>query len=255
MNTFSICITTFKERLPFVRTLVSQIRGSVQNNILICVNGEKDGKFDDGYRKSILSLCCEFSNVFPIFFIEMRGLAKMWNTLLSHSDSHFVLMLNDDLQITSFDIFNKTNLVINHNEFSGIALINNSFSHYVVDRRIIDKIGYFDERLLGFGEEDGDVTYRLETNGIQKQNFNVNGVDNIVSSVRNEVVKNSSFCGSENKYSLFNRSFIYGQKYDKELNGAVKGMFDFPMKTVLNNEKVFPYESFFWDHKQEVFKV
>ena len=53
----------------------------------------------------------------------------------------------------------------------------------------MDKIGYFDERLLGFGEEDGDITYRLLKVGVDVGNMSISNVRNIVSEVRHDHIK------------------------------------------------------------------
>ena len=95
MNNFDIGITTFSLRYDFVESLVKSIRTlGIDNNIFLCINGEKDSNFSEEYRQKILSLCLNYKNVFPIFFVETRGLSKMWNTLLIHSTKEDVLLLN-----------------------------------------------------------------------------------------------------------------------------------------------------------------
>lgn len=252
MNNYTIAITTFSLRLNMIEDLVRQIRQQTDRRILICVNGEKDANFGDDYRKKILTLCMSYNEIYPIFFIETRGLAKMWNTLLSHSNEHHVMLLNDDVSITSSDIFDRTQEHINSSEFNGLTLINSSFSHYVVDRRFIDSLGYFDERLLGFGEEDGDIIYRMLKFGHKHNLLWVNGLVNIISQVRHEHVKKGSINNVEHKYSHFNRDFIYGKKYITNFNSPTKGMFDTPMDQVIEDIKVYPYESFFWENKNNL---
>ena len=66
---------------------------------------------NEEYRKNILNLCLLYENVFPIFFVEMRGLSKMWNTLLIHSTKDDLLILNDDINVTSNNMFE---VVSNH---------------------------------------------------------------------------------------------------------------------------------------------
>ena len=72
---------------------------------MVVINGEKDGDFKEDYRKKILELCTSIKNVYPIFYLETRGLSKLWNTLLITSDSDNLLILNDDIEIHSADIF------------------------------------------------------------------------------------------------------------------------------------------------------
>ena len=109
----------------------------------------------------------------------------------------------------------------------------------------MENVGYFDERLLGFGEEDGDITYRLLKMGIHVGNIAVNGLINIVSDVRHDHV-----VAGIGKYSNFNREFVYNYKYKPDNTSQIKGMFDSPMAEALNNETQYPYEKFFRSNKQ-----
>jgi len=252
MNDYTIAITTFSLRYDMLDRLVSQIRSFTDRKILISINGEKNGDFKNDYRLKILSLCSKYENIYPIFFIETRGLSKMWNTLISHSLDHHVMILNDDILIGSSDIFDKTYQHINSNEFKGLTLLNSSFSHFVVDRKLIDKLGYFDERLLGFGEEDADICYRMLKNGLKHNILWVNGLVNIISQVRHEHVQKGSINNVEHKYSKFNREFIYSKKYKSNMNSPYKGMFDTPMDQEIDDIKVYPYESFFWENKNNL---
>ena len=111
----------------------------------------------------------------------------------------------------------------------------------------MEEIGFFDERLMGFGEEDGDISYRLLKVGKDIGNHTVNGVINIISNVRHEHVKSGI-----GKYSKFNRDFIYNEKYKPNLSGNIKGMFDTPMDEVLTNETQYPYEIFFRENKSKL---
>tara|TARA_R110000782_G_scaffold212150_2_gene300268 strand:- start:96 stop:653 length:558 start_codon:yes stop_codon:yes gene_type:complete len=185
--------------------------------------------------------------VFPTFFLETRGLSKMWNTLLIMSYHDNVLMLNDDIEIHSSDIFDITTAHINSNVYNGLTKMNSSFSHFIVSKNLMDEIGYFDERLLGFGEEDGDISYRLLKVNKRIDNIGVPRVLNIVSNVRHDFVKSGI-----GKYSEFNRTFIYGEKYTPETNGKHRGMFDTPMKQLLDDNNQYPNEKYFLDNKHRL---
>lgn len=247
INDFTIGITTFSKRLNFASTLVSQIRQHVNNKIILVINGEKNGEFNEEYRQSILNLCVQYPNIFPVFFIETRGLSKMWNTAVIVSDTDNVLILNDDIEIHSKDIFDSVSNIIRSEDYTGIMRMNGSFSHFVVNKSVIHKIGYFDERLLGFGEEDGDIVYRMLQINSDVGNINVNGVVNIVSNVRHDHIKPGI-----GKYSNFNRQFIYQEKYKSNNNSPYKGMFDTPMDIILENKNQYPYEKFFRDNKNNL---
>lgn len=249
MNNFDIGITTFSSRYNFIESLVKSIRTlGVDNNIFICINGEKDSNFSEEYRQKILSLCLNYKNVFPIFFVETRGLSKMWNTLLIHSTKENLLILNDDINVTSDNIFEVVSNHIESIEYLGLSIINNTFSFFVANKKFVDELGYFDERLLGFGEEDGDITYRLnKQKGKKVFRLYVSGVENIVSDIRHEHIKSGV-----GKYSFFNRDYIFNQKY-KCNNGDI---YFFPdgieCEQLLDDIQLYPYEKFFRENKHKL---
>jgi len=247
INEFVIGITTFSKRYDYIENLIPQIRVYNNSKILLVINGEKDGLFDDNYRTKMLNLCSKYSNVYPIFFIETRGLAKLWNTIIVNSDKDYLLILNDDIEIHSSEIFDKTYAHTNTNKFTGLTKFNGSFSHFIVNKLVMDSIGYFDERLLGFGEEDGDITFRLLKENISINDIYTNGVINIVSDTRHDHIKSGI-----GKYSSFNREFIYNQKYKENKDSEHKGMFDTPMEQQLVDLNQYPNEKFFRDNKDKL---
>ena len=101
MENFTIAITTFAKRYDYIVNLIPQIRNYTDNKIILIINGEKDGEFDETYRKNVLELCAKYNNVYPTMFVETRGLCKMWNTGLILSDKDDILILNDDIEILS----------------------------------------------------------------------------------------------------------------------------------------------------------
>ncbi len=250
-NNFDIGITTFSLRYNFVENLINKIRElNIKNNIFLCINGEKDSNFNEEYRQRVLKLCCKHENIFPIFFVEIRGLAKMWNTLIIHSTKDNILILNDDIILSSDDIFEVVSNHIESDKYYGLSKINNTFSFFVINKKIIDDLGYFDERLLGFGEEDGDITYRF----ISKFNKDVYGlyvkdIDNIVSNIRHEEIK-----PGVGKYSWFNRDFIFNNKYNcNNAKSGISGMFGIVYDQILPDINSYPQEKFFIENKEKLY--
>jgi len=244
----TIGITTFSKRFALLAKLVEQIRRiNKHDKIIITVNGEKDGLFDDEYRKNILDLCSNYEHVYPIFFIEMRGLSKMWNTIITTSVDDNILLLNDDLEINNLHIFDEIHGHITSQEYNGFTRINRSFSHFIVNKSVIDDLGYFDERLLGFGEEDGDIYYRLIKNNMGIKDISINGFSNLISDIRHDHVVSGI-----GKYSLFNREYIYGQKYLVDETSNLKGMFDSPMKQIISDVNCYPLEKYHNENKNRV---
>jgi hypothetical protein len=247
-NNFDIGITTFSLRYHFIETLVERIRAFAPGiRIFICINGEKEGNFNEDYRLKMINLCSKYPNIFPIFFAEMRGLSKMWNTLIIHSVHDNMLVLNDDIIVEDSGIFDNVSTYIQNGCVDGIAKINGSFSHFVVNRLFIQDLGYFDERLLGFGEEDGDITFRV----IEKYNRGVGeihagGVTNVVSDIRHTHV-----APGVGKYSLYNRKFTFEEKY-KLNEGHISGMFGTTAVMLSPSVSQYPYEKYFHENKTKV---
>jgi hypothetical protein len=248
MNNFDIGITTFSLRYNFLQNLVKSIRDlGIENNIFLCINGEKDSSFSEEYRKQVLNLCITYKNVFPIFFVETRGLSKMWNTLLIHSTKENLLMLNDDINIFTNNIFEIVSHHIESPDYFGLSIINGTFSFFVCNKDFIDRMGYFDERLLGFGEEDGDIMFRIKKQ-TSKTVFRLNavGLENIISDIRHEHIKSGV-----SKYSYFNRDYIFNQKY--KCNGDI---YYFPegieCEQTLPDSQQYPYEKFFKENKEKL---
>lgn len=249
-NNFDIGITTFSLRYDFVEKLINKIRElEIDNNIYLVINGEKESEFDDDYRKKILSLCLVHKNVFPIFFVEVRGLSKLWNTLIIHSTKDNILIMNDDVELINDNIFEVVSNHIETFDYFGLSKINGTFSYFVINKELINNLGYFDERLLGFGEEDGDITYRLiEKKNKDVYNLHVQGINNIVSNIRHNHIK-----PGVGKYSLFNRKFIFESKYCcSNPKSNISGMFGYPCDKILKDEKLYPYERFFIENKKNL---
>jgi hypothetical protein len=250
----TIGITTFSKRFDMLSKLIGQIRTYITDPIVVVVNGEQQipggcsVNFDDNYRKKVLELCSSYNDVYPVFFIEMRGLSKLWNTIINTSITNDILLLNDDIEV-EVEAHPEEHLYryIASDDFSGITRINGSFSHFLAKKDIINQIGYFDERLLGFGEEDGDIYYRLLKNNMQLSDIQVPGFFNIVSDIRHDHVKRGI-----GKYSKFNRDYIYEQKYETDPESPYRGMFDDHKKQIIEDINCYPLEEFYMNRKGEV---
>lgn len=247
---FTIGITTFRRRYDMVEKLISQIKSYKPDiEIILTVNADYHEKFDEEYRVKILNLCQMYNSIFPIIFPKFTGLSKMWNTIILNASSEYILVLNDDIELTN-DIFTKVEEYIvevaKSNEMRRqIFTINHSFSHFVCSKDIIDQLGYFDERLLAFGEEDGDLTWRyIQAYQQSIDNIQVEGIQNQAEGYRiphpNMEVMDVH---GRRLVPKFNRHFIMEEKYKKSIWG-IQGMFERKMKKQLEDEKQYPYERF-----------
>jgi hypothetical protein len=217
-STYSIAITTFVHRLekyykPLMNS-ISYMRPDIDK--VVFVNGQHKKDFDQDYRKEIM----RFSSLCPRTYLLMspivRGCSFMWNTMFNFTNTNYILTINDDVIINPgfFDDFESMlheNSELGHESFR----INYCFSHFCVYRQDLFDVGYFDERLLGFGEEDGDWLWRWE---VAKQRSMrcyhsskiINCVDNASTNGEN-MVKHDLGGG---KYSAFNRRMLFEQMYE-----------------------------------------
>ncbi len=254
----SIGITTFEKRFEdYFVPLLKKIRSFEREaEILVAVNGEHKRDFDDGYRKRMLIFLAEQPRVFPVFFTSFRGLSKLWNTLLIHASGEFLLMLNDDTLITDEKFMRRIEKVLKKNGGRSF-LINQSWSHFLASKIEMEQLGYFDERLLGIGEEDGDMTYRyIRKYGAPMKSHAMKGFRNYAQKTLGEQPLNIS-CHSGSKYSRFNRRFVHEKKYkvSSPQNGqgeGIQGMFDAPMEMKDEGPDQYPNERFYREHLDEL---
>lgn len=249
MSEYTIGITTFEDRFDMLYNLIYQIRKQTNFDILIAINGKYNCNFSNEYRKKILNLCLQYDNIYPIFFPEQRGLSKLWNTLCIHSKHDWVAIFNDDIEIYKDDVFFYLGKNIDNSYFD-LCRINGSFSHFAIHKNIIDEIGYFDERLLGFGEEDGDIIYRYidkYKKGVSE--WGIDGIKNLVTWIRDENIRPGI-----SKYSAFNREFIFNSATPKYVpnESGIDGMFGIKHLKMIEDEKQYPYESFFKKNKNSL---
>jgi hypothetical protein len=230
-----IGITTFKERFDsHFKSLLNDIKGTPA---IISVNSSYKKGLCDEYRKKMLKLLSEYDNVSPIFYQQMRGCAKMWNDLIIHSPTEHILICNDDIRILNIEklIKNCDDMSKNHNFFT----INNCMSHFVISKKFAIEIGWFDERFLGFGHEDGDMIWRY----YKKYNKKIPTYfdDSIVD--HSSIIIDKGIQTSRGKYTHFNEIFC-NEKYIVDSNG-LQCTFGEKRSPRLENATQYPYEEFF----------
>ena len=241
----TIGITTFEARFDrYFVPLLKRIREYTDNEIVVAVNGENNRAFGEEYRSNLLKCIADYEKVYPIFFPRFRGLSKLWNSIAIHATHDHILMLNDDIMIEDPNFMDEVCNLIRRNE-GKTYLINRSWSHFFINREELDTIGYFDERLLGIGEEDGDMSWRyIKQYGEAIPSFKVKGFQNFAEeSVRSYKPVNVQ-THSGTKYSLFNRKFIHEEKYSPTDVG-IRGMFETAVVMKDPGENQYPYERFY----------
>jgi hypothetical protein len=216
--TYSIAVTTFVHRLdkyykPLMNSL-SRMRPDIDK--VVFVNGQHKKPFDQDYRREIM----RFSSLCPKTYLVMspivRGCSFMWNTLANFTDSDYILVLNDDLVLHE-GFFDEFESILSHNRGMGDEsfYLNYSFSHYCLFRQDLFKYGYFDERLLGFGEEDGDWQWRVEVaKSSPLRCYRSNLITNCVDMAATNSENMQKHSGGGGKYAAFNLDFIVNTKYE-----------------------------------------
>jgi glycosyltransferase involved in cell wall biosynthesis len=245
---YSIVITTFDRRfqshfIPLLQDIANQ-NVSLSPEIIVMINGPHRAVFDQEYRKQILAFVSGYENVYPTMFPNFQSLAKLWNRGILTAQNDMVLVLNDDLRIEP-EFFEALQKEVTSN--SRTFKINGSFSHYVMYKPELIELGFFDERLLGIGEEDGDFAWRYSKKyGRDIPSVSIPYVENIQSEIADP-----GFIKGLRTYSKFNREFILNNKYRKSLFGH-KGMFDYKVAQQLEDQTQYPYETFYREHIKDL---
>ncbi len=248
---YSVVITTFDKRFDaYLVPLLAQIKAQRPDiEVIVVINGPAKGAFDEVYRSSILTYLSRFPKVFPTMFPRFQSLAKLWNRGALTASHDRALILNDDLELKSengvcfFDYLEAAMLT-----HAGTFKINGSFSHFIADKRELIEVGFFDERLLGLGEEDGDFYWRF----YKKYKKEIPSADmGLIDNVQSDLADDGYTKGIRTA-SKFNREFIQNQKYKTTLLGGYRGMFDKKVNQILEDEKQYPYESFYLDNKDKL---
>jgi len=248
----TIGITTFEHRFDrYFVPLLDRIREHAENEIVVAVNGEHERAFDEEYRRRMLEFLARHKNVYPVVFPRFRGLSKLWNSIVVHATGDYILMLNDDIMIERPGFMEDVCSALRRNG-GRMFLINRSWSHFVVSREEIDALGYFDERLLGIGEEDGDMTWRyIEHYGSAIASVKIKGFVNFAEETVRTYKPVNIQTHSGTKYSLFNRRFMSAEKYEASPEG-VTGMFDEPVVLKDRGKDQYPNEKFYRLRKKEL---
>jgi len=248
---YSVVITTFDKRFEaYLIPLITEIKAQrPQVEIIVTVNGPGKGVFNQEYRTDLLKFCAQYPLVYPTVFPNFQSLAKMWNRGALTASSSRSLILNDDIKVMQahgasfFD-----NLERALSDQAGSFRINGSFSHFILDKSELIEVGFFDERLLGLGEEDGDFYWRYHQ---RYQREIPNAELGLIENVQSDLADDGYTKGIRTA-AKFNRDFMQNVKYKSTILGGYRGMFDQRVKKVLEDERQYPYEQFYLDNKDKI---
>ena len=242
MINMSVCLVTFKERRELIKTLIPRIREIIPEevDIILAVNGNFEEAMPNDYRSDMLRLSMEHHNVYPIICTEFMSLSKLWNTLVLFSKTEYNFIMTDDLVISNSDVYQ---IAADYAERSKeqFFTINNGFSHFVLTKSFLHEIGYFDERLLAYGEEDGDLVHRyIKMYGRDVPTLPIHGFYN---GMAYHLKMKNTENHADNKPTI-NRE-IAKIKYADDPNG-ICGMNRTPLSStgMLEDYQQYPYETF-----------
>ncbi len=247
-NLYSIGIVTYDKRFEkYFKPLILSIKEfRPEIEIIVSINGNQNSK-NQIYRKEILEFISNQNNIYPSFFTNFRSLSKLWNNILINSSHHNVLLLNDDVTIECESFFDEIEQEIQ--TLPDVSFkINSSWSHVFLNRREVNKVGWFDERLLGVGEEDGDFEWRW-----QKLN-NKPFLNKTINSIINHIEQNDVLEGIKKvntKYSKFNLDFIKS-KYREDQEGNNFGIMGRKLICLDPTPPLHIVEEFFWKNRTKL---
>ena len=253
---YSICIATFVKRFKtYFKPLLTSIKAMrPEAEIIVVVNGEHNQLFDQEYRRDMLNFLSEFDNVYPIILTQHRSCSKLWNTALLNATNDLCLRIDDDVTIPNDSFFNLLDQVILQTNSKSFK-INGSWSHTLLNRREIDSVGWFDERFLGGGEEDGDFEWRW-ADRYGEEFLNIQGLP--ISNHWDQMDFDDCLVGHRKvngKRSMFNLEFV-NRKYMEHPNGKAYGiMCENGNKKVICVDPTlnqYPNESFYWQNRSKL---
>ena len=230
---YSIGVVTYVARFEsYFIPIIKQLTAIFPDKEIVCViNGHHDKTLQVNYLKQVTAFLSQFPNVRYVTQETHQPLAKCWNWLLLLSYAPRMLVLNDDLDISLLfrNDFEKA-LRANQTFFT----INHSWSHFLIAKDYMKKIGWFDERLLGTGQEDGDYQIRIWDNGDEVNDIVCHGVVNYIAPQLNAgwAGNLSSFNEGGKQLAAINKEFI-GKKYDFSPQDPCHGRLRTGMETPL----------------------
>jgi hypothetical protein len=203
---YSIGIVTYIRRYEeFFEPLIGILcKLFPDTEIVVAVNGYYDQAQQEEYLRKVSSVLSVHPNVKTLLYRDAQSLAKLWNQLIINSLNRRLLILNDDIVLfPSFrKQFEQCGILA-----SSIGLLKRSWSHFLISKEIVAKVGWFDERFPGVGNEDEDYEARLVLNNIAVPSFALRTLANVGVKTKDFSYGREMVVTNE-KYTSDNRQFF-----------------------------------------------
>ena len=226
-GTVGIVVTTFEERqfdccLPLLRS----IRNSgCEMPIVVCINGNILGGYSERDRQEFIAAANALKNISFVTFRSISSLSRIWNLGIQALATEVAIVLNDDLAVRESGLHADLKRLSDAAQHSGIALGNNSFSHFAVTRNLMEELRWFDERFVGIGEEDGDFAWRYE------HRFGDPPSSLVIPSLKNYSHPSGDYFKDGGRVNV-SRTFAR-LKYEADPAGLTGGKYPVPMRQVI----------------------
>jgi hypothetical protein len=166
------------------------------------INGYYNEEAQKKYIKEISVFLNSYPNIKYTVHYQPQGLSALWNKLIIHSSNHHVFIFNDDITISPF-----LRDVLFAMKKDTVTLLNNSWCHFLITKKTVKEVGWFDERLKGVGNEDQDYDFRLIAKSLSPQVFYLSQIKNIVEQTK-DFSYGKNMAVINNKYTAGNWDFI-----------------------------------------------
>lgn len=231
----AIVIVTYQDRQEeYCQRLVEQLRsGGVEAPIVVVVNGLLGRRYDSQLRQKFLLSMARFSDVSVTMSRTMMPLARAWNIGIQMADEPVCVVLNDDLWIRGSGVAEDLRNLVGCALDEGLAIGNNSFSHFAISYECLLNVGFFDERYLGVGEEDGDYIWRfIESTGHAPARVPLRAFVNV------EDPSHGDYVTGRGKYTL--ACSVYSRMKFQPHTDGIQGSFDQPRKRFVDEVEAHP---------------
>jgi len=236
-NSYSIGVVTYVNRYHtyFKPNILNLIKYFPDKQIVCIINGHPNKLKHLAYLKEATQWLSSL-NIQYVTFDDHQSLARCWNWILLMSSAQNNLFLNDDVLVKQdFRHDFENHLQKNHDFFA----INNSFSHFLLSKNVVKKVGWFDERFLGIGQEDGDYLIRMAEQKVNLISLSCRDIINYVAPGDDPSFQKVS--ANIGKYSSVNREFMEKKWFFNHLNNSDC---DYKINFIWNNE---PYKALLKD--------